>query len=101
MASIVFESQEGFAAYLGTSGAMRALQQSSLIELRSQQRTMIGSERVDECTAAQLNGRGLKRTENVPTIAQEFQKWPPKHAAPEEQGQGQGEHRVGARSSGR
>ena len=81
VASIVFESQEGFAAYLGTSAALRALQQSPLIELRSQQQTMIGSECVDECIAAQLKGRGLKQTDNVPIIVQEFQKWPPKHYA--------------------
>ena len=58
VASIVFESQEAFAAYLGTSAAMETLRRSPLLELRAKQQQMLGAERTAECLAAQLHGRG-------------------------------------------
>ena len=45
VSSMVFESQEAFAAYLGHPMAMETLQKSLLMEIKSQQQKMLGPER--------------------------------------------------------
>lgn len=78
VASIAFESQEAFASYLGTDVAMETLQRHPLMELGSRQRKDVGSVRVAESLAAQLQGRGMVEeslAENL--VPRDFQKWAP------------------------
>jgi len=78
VASIAFESQEAFAAYLGTDVAMETLQRHPLMALGSRQQKDIGSERVAESLAAQLQGRGMVEENCADDLApREFQKWAP------------------------
>ena len=79
VASIVFESQEGFASYLGSDSAMEVLRQSPLMEVHSRQRDALGVERATESLMAQLHARGLGG--DSPVIAatpHNFHKWAPK-----------------------
>jgi hypothetical protein len=82
IASIVFESQEGFAAYMGTTSAMSSLQECPLMELHKKQRDMIGPARAQETLEAQRIGRGLSCDVEIPTCPppssmQPFHRWTP------------------------
>lgn len=67
VASIIFESQEAFAAYLGTTSAMESLQQSVLVEITPKQGDMIGADRAAASINAQVQGRGLTQRPVVST----------------------------------
>ena len=81
VASIVFESQEGFAAYLGTPAAMETMQKCPLMEVFPKQREMLGPERAAESIAAQWQARGLSGApsdkETASAMPHDFVKWTP------------------------
>ena len=78
IASVVFESQEGFAAYLGTDSATASLQQCPVMEVHDKQQKMMGPERSRACVEAQLQGRGLDIASAVPSSAEtKFKHWIP------------------------
>ena len=54
VASIVFRSTEGYAAYTHEHAAFEALQQEPLLPITPKQRGMIGKERADQSIHAQL-----------------------------------------------
>ena len=60
VASIVFRSTEGYAAYTHEHAAFEALQQEPLLPITPKQRGMIGKERADQSIHAQLAARGLR-----------------------------------------
>ena len=75
VASIVFESQEAFAAYLGTA-ATEALQKEPLMEIKSAQKKVMSIERTAASIQAQRLGRGLTETQQMPcTPSKDFLKW--------------------------
>jgi len=78
IASIVFESQEAFAAYLGTSAAMESLRNSSLMPVREKQQKVMGESRARACIDAQLQARGLlSAPAHDPTSELKFGTWTP------------------------
>ena len=83
VANILFESQEGFASYLGSESAMEVLRQSPLLEVRSQQRDALGAERVTESLLAQRAARGLGEgdLDNAVSSSRSFHKWSPQFLA--------------------
>jgi hypothetical protein len=81
VASIVFESQEAFASYLGTPAAMETLRACPLLEVFPKQRDMLGPERAAQSITAQLAGRALTEKPKpemggLETV-QSFMKWTP------------------------
>ena len=78
VSSIVFESQEAFANYLGTSSAMDTLRKLPVMPVRAKQKRMMGAERWHTCIDAQLHARGLREpSSSEPASEDKFPTWTP------------------------